>query len=45
MFLEDIKDLKLEMSRQTNGQEHSEGKAIDFAKLAKDQAMSRSLLK
>ena len=45
MFLEDIKDLKLEMSRQAKGQELSEDKAIDFTKLAKDQAMSRSLLK
>ena len=45
MFLEDIKGLKLEMSRQLKGQEISEGKPIAFTKLAKDQAISRSLLK
>ena len=45
VFLEDIKDLKSEMSRQTKGQELNKGKAIDFTKLVKDQAMPRSLLK
>ncbi|WP_413357817.1 hypothetical protein [Prochlorococcus sp. MIT 1201] len=45
VFLEDIKDLKLETSRQTKGQELNKNRAIDFTKLVKDQVMPRSLLK
>ncbi len=42
MFLEGIKALNLEIPRQIKHQDHSESKAIDFNKLAKDQAISRS---